>query len=183
MFRPHRSAGLTRRLGVAAAVSTLTLLAVACSSSTSPSTPAAAADSVRLSDQWIKAAESGMSAAFGVLENTGDRPADLVAASSPASATVEIHEVVADASGEKTMRPKAGGITIPAHGKAVLQPGGEHLMFMNLVAPLKTGAETPLTLIFSDGSTATVTAQVRDFAGGKENYSGTPTGDKAAHGG
>ncbi|WP_442790305.1 copper chaperone PCu(A)C [Nocardia sp. CDC153] len=177
-----RTGGFARRLGAAAAITTLALLPVACSNSqTASDAPAKAADSVRLSDQWVKAADSGMSAAFGTLSNASDKPVNLVAATSPASATVEIHEVVPDGAGEKTMRPKAGGIVIPAHGSATLEPGGDHLMFMGLKAPLRTGADTPITLTFSDGSTTTVTAQVRDFAGGKENYQ--PSGDNAAHGG
>lgn len=177
-----RTGGFARRLGAAAAISTLALLPVACSSSqTASDASAKAADSVTMTDQWIKAADSGMSAAFGTIENKSDKPVNMVAASSPASATVELHEVVADATGDKTMRPKAGGFVIPAHGSMTLKPGGEHLMFMGLKAPLRTGAETPITFTFADGSTTTVTAQVRDFAGGKENYQ--PSGDNAAHGG
>lgn len=177
-----RTGGFARRVGAAAAVTTLALLPVACSSSqTASDASGKAADQVTMSDQWIKAADSGMSAAFGILDNKSDKPVNLVAASSPASATVEIHEVVPNASGEKAMRPKPGGIVIPAHGSATLEPGGEHLMFMGLKAPLRTGADTPITLTFADGSTLTVTAQVRDFAGGKENYQ--PSGDNAAHGG
>ncbi|AYF79204.1 copper chaperone PCu(A)C [Nocardia yunnanensis] len=177
-----RPRGLARRLGAAAALTTLALTAVACSNSQQAADSSGkAADAVSLSDQWIKAADSGMSAAFGTLTNNSDKPVNLVAATSPASATVEIHETAPDGSGEKMMRPKAGGLVIPAHAKATLAPGGDHLMFMGLKAPLRTGAETPITLTFSDGSTTTVTAQVRDFAGGKENYQ--PSGDNAAHGG
>ncbi|MGW2663614.1 copper chaperone PCu(A)C [Nocardia tengchongensis] len=177
-----RTGGFARRVGAAAAVTTLALLPVACSSSqTSSTSPATAASAISLTDQWIKAADSGMSAAFGTLANASDQPVNLVAASSPASARVEIHEVVADASGDKAMRPKAGGLVIPAHGTAILKPGAEHLMFIDLKAPLRTGSEAALTLTFSDGSTKTVNAQVRDFAGGKENYQ--PSGDNAAHGG
>ncbi|NNH69197.1 copper chaperone PCu(A)C [Nocardia uniformis] len=177
-----RVTGAARRLGAVAAISALALLPVACSSDASD-TPVESAAQVAMSDQWIKAADTGMSAAFGVLNNSGDQPVTLVAATSPVSTTVEIHEVVADAAGDKTMREKEGGLTIPAHGSAVLKPGGEHLMFIDLKEPLRTGAETPITLTFADGSSTTVTAQVRDFVGGKENYE--PSGDTAApaHGG
>ncbi|MTE14225.1 copper chaperone PCu(A)C [Nocardia aurantiaca] len=180
-FRAH-TGGFARRVGAAAAVTTLALLPVACSSSqTASESSGKAADQVTMTDQWIKAADSGMSAAFGTLANKSDKPVNVVAASSPASATVELHEVVPDGSGNKTMHPKPGGFVIPAHGTTTLKPGGDHLMFMGLTGPLRTGAETPITLTFSDGSTTTVTAQVRDFAGGKENYQ--PSGDNAAHGG
>ncbi|MBF6136498.1 copper chaperone PCu(A)C [Nocardia otitidiscaviarum] len=183
-FPPARSraTGRARRLGAVATLSALALLPLGCSSS-SPDAPAASADAVRMSDQWIKAADSGMSAAFGVLENSSDQDVTLVAASSPASNTVEIHEVVADAQGDKTMREKEGGLTIPAHGSATLKPGGEHLMFIGLKEPLRTGAETPITLTFADGSSTTVSAQVRDFVGGKENYEPSGATTAPAHGG
>ncbi|QLY27954.1 copper chaperone PCu(A)C [Nocardia huaxiensis] len=169
-----------RRFGAAAAIASLAVFPVACSSSNSPAAPANAAAAVTMKDQWIKAADSGMSAAFGVFENSSDQPVNLVAATSPVSATVEIHEVTADAAGNKSMHPKEGGLVIPAHGSATLRPGADHLMFMGLKEPLRTGAETPITLTFADGSTTTVTAQVRDFAGGNENYGAT---ENPAHGG
>ncbi|MGW4531866.1 copper chaperone PCu(A)C [Nocardia sp. NPDC004340] len=189
-----RTGGFARRVGAAAAISTLALLPVACSNSPSASdTAGTAAEQITLTDQWIKAvptvnpAEHPMSGAFGVFHNKSDKPVNLVAATSPASETVEIHETAPNGAGEKMMRPKAGGLVIPAHGDATLAPGGDHLMFMGLKAPLRTGSETPITLTFSDGSTTTVTAQVRDFAGGKESYQpsgdGAGSGDKAAHGG
>ncbi|GGN84804.1 copper chaperone PCu(A)C [Nocardia rhizosphaerihabitans] len=175
-LRPPR---LARRLGAAAALSALTFFATACSAA-DPVPEAPAGDRITMSDQWIKAADSGMSAAFGNLKNTGDAPVTLVSATSPASDRVEIHEVVPDSTGAKTMRPKEGGITIPAHGEVTLKPGAEHLMFMDLKQPLRTGAETTLTLTFADGSSTVVTAQVRDFAGGKENY--TPGTEHPTHG-
>ncbi|MFD3744319.1 copper chaperone PCu(A)C [Nocardia sp. NPDC058633] len=177
-----RSPRAARRLGAATALSVLAVFATACSSSEpAPDAPVAGGDRITMSDQWIKAADSGMSAAFGNLRNTGDAPVTLVAATSPASDRVEIHEVVPDSTGAKTMRPKAGGITIPAHGEVTLRPGAEHLMFMDLRQPLRTGTETSLTLTFDDGSSTVVRAQVRDFAGGNENYA--PGTEHPTHGG
>jgi copper(I)-binding protein len=70
------------------------------------------------------------------------------------------------------MRPKAGGVTIPAGGTHDLVPGGDHLMLMDLTTPLRPGADVSLTLAFADGSTLPVIAQVREFAGAKEQYHG-----------
>ncbi|WP_378729721.1 copper chaperone PCu(A)C [Nocardia brasiliensis] len=157
-----------RVLRGAAAALAIPLLLVACSSN--DKTDTRAADSVTIQDQWVKAADGGMSAAFGELSNAGDKALTVVSASSPVSSRVELHEVVSDASGTKTMRPKAGGFVIPAHGKIDLRPGGDHIMFMGLNGPLRTGTETPVTLIFDDGSSKEFTAQVRDFSGNQENY-------------
>ncbi|QIS13074.1 copper chaperone PCu(A)C [Nocardia arthritidis] len=154
---------------LACAAAALALLAGCSSKNDSGATKAA--DAVTVKDQWAKAADSGMSAAFGELDNSGDKAVAVVAASSPAAKAVELHEVVAAADGSKTMRPKAGGFAIPAHGSIKLAPGGEHIMFMGLTGPLRTGSDTPVTLTFDDGSTKTFTAQVRDFSGNQENYS------------
>ncbi|PPJ20226.1 hypothetical protein C5E44_00355 [Nocardia nova] len=179
--RPARNtAGSARRrrsasLLITAAASIPLLLAGCSSGSTST---AADADSVTVGDQWIKAANAGMSAAFANFTNTCDHEIRIVDATSPASARVEIHEVV-QSNGASMMRPKAGGLAIPAHGSAKLTPGGDHLMFIDLKAPLRTGTQTPITVKFADGTSTTFTAQVRDFAGNQENYAPTT----AAHGG
>ncbi|GAB2697171.1 copper chaperone PCu(A)C [Nocardia thraciensis] len=165
-----------RLAGLAAAALAVPVVLTGCSSG-SDTASATQADSVQVADQWIKAADHGMSAAFAEFDNASDHEARIVDATSPASGRMEIHETV-DANGSKTMRPKAGGMPVPAHGSATLQPGSDHLMFMDLKAPLRTGSEVPITLKFADGSSTTFTAQVRDFPGNKENYD--PTG---AHGG
>ncbi|WP_280193150.1 copper chaperone PCu(A)C [Nocardia farcinica] len=163
-----------------AALAAAPLLLTACSGSDDSPAGSRAADVVTIDDQWVKAAAADMSAAFGTLTNSGDRDLTVVAATSPASARMELHEVVADAAGVKTMRPKDGGFVVPAHGSLTLAPGGDHLMFLELRGPLRTGSETPVTLSFGDGSSLTFTAQVRDFSGNQENYApGTEHGAAA----
>nr|WP_051407135.1 copper chaperone PCu(A)C [Nocardia sp. CNY236] len=141
---------------------------VACSSD-SESEARSSADVVTISDEWAKAAETGMSAAFANLHNDSDTARTVVSASSPAADRVELHESVME-NGTQIMRPKRDGFSIPAHGEKHLQPGGDHIMFMDLRAPLRTGAETSVTLTFDDGSTTTFTAQARDYSGNQENY-------------
>ncbi len=136
------------------------------------------AEDVTISDQWASSAESGMAAVFGTFTNTGHHAAHIVSGSSPAAGRVEIHEVVPDEGGSMAMRPKDGGVTVPAGGTHELVPGGDHLMLMDLREPLQPGADVALTVTFEDGSTLPVTAQVRDFAGGNEDYqppAGSPT--------
>ncbi|MFI2230260.1 copper chaperone PCu(A)C [Nocardia testacea] len=157
-----------RVLSALAAATAAPLLLLGCSSASDA--PSTAAESVTISDQWAKAADSGMSAAFGELHNAGDREVTVVAANSPVSATVELHEVATDSSGTPFMRPKAGGFVIPARGELSLAPGGDHIMFIDLRGALRTGTDAPVTLTFSDGSTTTFTAQVRDFSGNQEDY-------------
>lgn len=128
------------------------------------------ATTVSINDQWASAADAGMTSVFGTFANSGHHDARIVSATSPVAGSVELHEVVPDATGSKTMRPKEGGFAIPAGGTHDLAPGGDHLMLMDLTAPLQPGADVAVTVVFEDGSTLPVTAQVRDFAGGNEDY-------------
>ncbi len=157
---------LTRKL-------TLVLVAAAlaasgCTSSEQAREPMAR--DVTMKNQWARSADSGMTAVFGTFVNVGARDARIVGGTSPVAGRVEVHEVVPDAAGGKTMRPKAGGLTVPAGGSRELIPGGDHLMLMDLKQPLQPGADVAVTVVFDDGSTLPVTAQVRDFSGANENY-------------
>lgn len=128
------------------------------------------ASDVTVSDQWATAADDGMTAVFGTFANAGHHDADITGADSPAAGKVELHEVVRQANGPGVMRPKAGGITVPAGGRHDLTPGGDHLMLMMLGTPLRPGAEVLVIVHFQDGSSLPFTAQVRDFPGGDEAY-------------
>jgi copper(I)-binding protein len=131
-----------------------------------------AGEQITIDDAWVKAADSGMSAAFGEIENTGDAAITVVAVTSPASTALELHETVADASGAMVMQQKEGGFTIPAGGALTLEPGGNHIMLMDLVDPLRAGDEVTFTLTFSDDSTFAFTAPAKDYSGANESYMG-----------
>lgn len=178
----------SRRAALAVAFSTAALLASGCTRSHSEA-PARQADSVVIREQWVKAVDSGMTAAFAELQNSGDTDIRVVGASSPASSRVELHEMATGSGGAMVMRPKESGFAIPAGSTYVLAAGGDHVMLMDVTAPLTPGSDTPITLEFEDGSSTTFTAQVRDFRGAQENYEpgGAHAGPAApttpAHGG
>lgn len=167
------------RAGALLSVGLLAFAGCASMSSSAGSTPSASATTtdagaaVTVSDAWVKAADSGMSAAFGTLRNDSSAPITLVSATSPASSMLQLHETVSDASGAMVMKEKDGGFVIPAGGELVLQPGGNHIMLMDLTAPLKAGEEARFTLTFSDGSTAAFSAPVKDYSGANETYQGS----------
>lgn len=138
------------------------------------------ASTVTIENQWASSAETGMAAVFGTISNKGDHDARIVSGVSPIAGRVEIHEVLPNAAGAMTMRPKEGGITVPANDSRELIPGGDHLMLMDLKQPLQPGADVSLTVVFEDGSTLPVTAQIRDFAGANEEY--TPGGAESGGG-
>ena len=159
----------------AALVAAIALTLAACSAGDTTPDPSAsprqasadAATPLSLTDTWVKAADSGMTAAFGVLTNSGDADITVVAAHSEVASAVELHEVVDD-----TMRPVEGGFVVPAGETLTLEPGGYHLMFMGLEQPILAGDEVTITLELDDASELTFTAVAKDFAGGNEEYVG-----------
>ncbi len=132
------------------------------------------ASAISVSDAWVKAADEGMTAAFAVLTNDSQTDATLVAATTDASSTVEIHQTTM-VDGAMAMAPADGGIVVPAGGSVTLEPGGYHIMLMDLTTAIEPGDQVPLTVEFSDGSTVDVTAIGKQFSGGNEEY--TPSGE------
>ncbi|MBN8884071.1 MAG: copper chaperone PCu(A)C [Salana multivorans] len=111
-----------------------------------------------------------MSAAFGVLENPTDADLAVVGVSSPVSSQMQLHETVV-VDGAMKMQ-QVDSFTVPAGGTFVLEPGGNHLMFMDLTTPVAPGDDVDLTLDLADGSTYSVTVQAREFTGADEEYVG-----------
>ncbi|WP_454132299.1 copper chaperone PCu(A)C [Microbacterium lacticum] len=159
----------TTRFGVLLAVAAFALTGCATSTQAAEQ-PVTAGEAVTMSDAWVKSAESGMSAGFGELSNDSDQDITVVSASTDASPMIELHETVANDSGEMVMRQKDGGFVIPAGGTFDLEPGGNHIMLMGLTNPLEAGGDVTFTLTFSDHSTYEFTAPVKDYSGANENY-------------
>jgi copper(I)-binding protein len=139
----------------------------------SPSVVGPSAAALMMKDPWVKTAASGMSAAFGTMMNTTDQEIVIVSATSTASPTMELHET-AMVDGKMAMRPKQGGFTIAPKGSHELKPGGDHLMMMDVVTPVKPGDEVTVTLTLKDGSTVKFSAVGKDYAGGNESYLPSP---------
>lgn len=135
----------------------------------SPSAAAGKAAVLTITDPWVKTTKKGMTAAFGTLVNPTGADITIVAGSTPLSKKVELHEVV-ESGGKMIMRPKEGGIVVPAGGTHELRPGGDHIMLMDVTEEVKPGVRVPFTLTVKGGSPLEFTAVGKDFAGGKEDY-------------
>ncbi|MFC3093699.1 copper chaperone PCu(A)C [Alteromonas sediminis] len=72
-----------------------------------------------------------------------------VTVASTVAKTVEIHTVLMD--GEMMrMQALSEGLSLPPKNTVTMQPGGIHLMLLELVSPLTEGDEIVLTLHFKD---------------------------------
>ncbi|MBO4161291.1 copper chaperone PCu(A)C [Micromonospora antibiotica] len=142
------------------------------SSSTAQPSPSASASAaagvVTIRDPWVKAADKGMTAAFGTLVNDGDTDVTLTSAATSVS-PMELHEMTMK-DGKMVMQQKQGGIVIKAKSTHALEPGGDHLMLMDLTKPVQAGDELTFTLTFADGKTQQFTAVAKPFTGAQETY-------------
>ncbi|HET7167820.1 MAG TPA: copper chaperone PCu(A)C [Candidatus Limnocylindrales bacterium] len=129
----------------------------ACSSAAAPS-----AGAMRVEDAWARPSmgmDRAAAAYLVVVNDTGVADA-LVGARSPAAATVELHETAADASGQMAMHP-IDRIDLPVGGRAALEPGGTHIMLIDLTGDLVAGQQIDLTLDFATAPDLVVKATVR----------------------
>ncbi len=125
--------------------------------------PSSASDDVGIDSAYARATPPGarVGAAFMTLKNAGGTVHALVSARSDVSATAELHEHV-HKDGMMQMRQVAK-IDVPAGGEVRLQPGGYHIMLIDLNHPLSVGDKVTLTLIFDDGSERQVVAPVKQI--------------------
>jgi copper(I)-binding protein len=120
---------------------------------------------IQIEKPWTRATAPGAKVAGGymVIRNAGAGGDRLVAASSPASAQVELHVHIND-NGVMRMR-EVPGYDVPAKGAFELKPGGAHLMFMDLKRPLKEGEKVPVKLKFEKAGEVSAEFQVGGMGG------------------
>ncbi|QQA44261.1 DUF1775 domain-containing protein [Pelagovum pacificum] len=96
---------------------------------------------------------------YVTITNPGDTDDTLIAGSAPFAGRVEIHEMAMEGDVMR-MRELADGLPIPAGETVVLEPGGYHVMFMELGAPLVEGENHEVTLEFENAGEVTLTFPV-----------------------
>ena len=104
---------------------------------------------ISVAQAWSRATPKGAKVAGGYLaiENKGAAPDRLLSATSTVADKVEIHRVSMQ-DGIMTMRPVEDGLVIPPDQTITLAPGGDHVMFVGLIAPFEEGQRVPVALRF-----------------------------------
>lgn len=140
---------------------------------------------------WARTSAAGQTTGAVYFDLTTPEDDRLITASVPASvaAAAEIHEVVpADMSGDDmsdddmsegemdmgddmsdgemamTMQELVDGLALAAGETVTFEPGGYHVMLLDIVEPLEAGDEIELTLVFESAADLTVTVEVADSA-------------------
>ncbi len=184
--RTHRR---PRALVAVGALAVLPVALVACgddesATSTTTSAPSgsstaapAGATAPTVTGAWVRAASAGGNSAAYMVISTGASGDALVSASIPEglAGEVQLHETTTGgsdgmdgidgmdgggSSGMMSMR-RVPEIPVPADGSVALEPGGYHVMILDLKQDLTAGQTVPVTLTFSSGATTTVDAEVR----------------------
>lgn len=97
---------------------------------------------------------------FMTITNTGTEDDVLVGASSAAAGRMEVHEMAMEGDVMK-MRELAEGLAVPAGETVVLEPGGYHLMFMELAGPMEAGGSAEVELEFEKAGKVVVPFPIR----------------------
>ena len=182
-LRPLVAAGALAALPVALVAcgddesATSTTTSTPASSTTAPT---AAATAPTVTDAWVRAASAGGNSAAYMVISAGASGDALVSAAVPEglAGEVQLHETTTGgtdgsdgmdgmdgmdgdgSSGMMSMR-QVTEIPVPADGSVALEPGGYHVMLLDLKQDLTAGQTVPVTLTFSSGATTTVDAEVR----------------------
>jgi copper(I)-binding protein len=112
----------------------------------------------------VIAAPAGDSPAamYATFDNRSRSPDTLEAVSSPAAERVEIHEQ-RQHEGNMTMHPLPA-LTVPAREQLRMAPGGVHIMFIGVRAPLVPGDSVRATFHFRSAGEVPVWAHVVSYA-------------------
>lgn len=139
---------------------------------------------VVVTDAWVRPAAKGQRVTGGYLQIKAQESLTLLGAASPVAGRSELHEMKMDGD---VMRMRAlPGLAIAAGQTVSLQPGGNHLMLLDLKRPIAVGAKVPLTLKFRDARGQTfdraVMAEARSSAPSGAPASGAAGQEAGAHG-
>ncbi len=146
----------------------LVMVAAQCGSGSNQESAAPAAEEssgakIMVMEPWSR--PSPMMAGNGViymtLMNNGNSADVLLGVETDIAETAELHETKMENDVMK-MSPLAN-IKVPASGSAALEPGGMHVMLINLKQELVSGEKIAFTLNFEKSGPMTVEAEIREM--------------------
>jgi copper(I)-binding protein len=111
-------------------------------------------------EAWARPAGEGANGvAYLAITNTDSLAVRLDSVTSAQALAAELHETVLS-DGMARMTPLTG-VDIPARGRLQMEPGGAHVMLIELQRPMSPGDSLPLRLHFSNGTMLDTYVQVR----------------------
>jgi len=139
---------------------TLSMTAVACSEDDDPGS---GGGSISVSDVWGWSSTPDRGAVYFTVENTGGEADRITGAASDVAGTVQVHETTM-VDGTAQMG-EVDAVEVPAGGSVTFEPGGYHVMLMDISEPLEVGSSIDVTLTFEGFGDVPVSAEIREFTG------------------
>ena len=123
--------------------------------------------SLHIEHPWSRATPKGakVGAGYLVVENRGSTADRFISVSADFAGRTELHEM-AVTDGVMRMRPLASGVEIAPGMTAKFEPGGLHVMFLDLKRPLEKGERVKATLHFEKAGAVEVVFVVEAIGSG-----------------
>jgi hypothetical protein len=104
---------------------------------------------VQVSGAWARATLPGQKVGAIYMQLRSDVPARLVAVKTPAARSAEVHEM-SNNGGVMRMR-RVEAVDLPAGQTVLFQPGGYHVMLLDIARPFKAGERVAFTVVIEQG--------------------------------
>ena len=115
---------------------------------------------LQVKEVWARPGQAGSnSAIYFVIDNNGEGDT-LLSATCEAAGITEMHMSKMD--GDTMMMQPQENVPIPANEQVKFEPGGLHVMLMDLKNDVKAGDKLPITLTFEKAGTVETEASVRE---------------------
>jgi periplasmic copper chaperone A len=118
-------------------------------------------EGIQVVDAWVRPAPmaGGTGAAYMQISNEGPGDDTLIGVRANFAESAEMHETVQQ-DGMATMH-LVDSIALPAGGSITFEPGGYHVMLINIAEPMQPGESVTLTLVFEQMGEMQISAEVR----------------------
>ena len=124
-------------------------------------TTVTATETLSIDDLWVRVAppHMKMTAAYGELRNDGADPVTVVSVSTSITDRASIHET--QLRNDRAMMRPVTALSIAPGQQVTLEPGGLHLMLMELSTPLEIGQSIDICFMLDTGDSVCAEAEIR----------------------
>jgi copper(I)-binding protein len=126
-------------------------------------------EGIAISDAWIRPAAQGTNGAvYFVIHNYSAAADELTGISIEVAKAAEMH--TSQMNGDVMQMDHVQAVPLPADAETRFEPGGLHIMLVDLKRDLKAGDQIELTLQFRDSKDLTLSVPVSDTPVHGENH-------------
>jgi copper(I)-binding protein len=125
---------------------------------------------IEVRDAWTRpAAQGGNGAIYFVIENHSAEMQEMIGVTSDIAEAVEMHE--SQMNGDVMEMRQLQSVPLESGEELVFEPGGLHIMLIDLKQDLKTGDQVQLTLHFANYEDMQLTVPVQDTPASDSEHS------------